>query len=539
VKHIIKLLFILALVLILAACGQGEEQDAGTGEGETTQGEGPITLEMFVDTEGEDAAFVSESRLTTYMEEKFNVKFDVVAGTTNETLTLMLASGDYPKLIYKAWYSMLNVVEYGELGVFVPLEDYIAEYAPNISAAIEANPNLKAAVYAPDGHIYMMPFWEECFHCSMAVKMWINTEWLDAVGMEMPTTTDEFEQVLIAFRDQDPNGNGIQDEIPLTGAINTWNAEPWLFLMNAFIYNTGTGSDFAYINDDNEVAFAANQPEWREGLRYMNSLYEQGLYDPQSFTQGHDQLKSLCGGQEEELCGVYAAGHLGMAVDPWENLERANKYEAVPPLKGPEGLQVTTYFPNRGMDGSFAITNKASEEEAIAFIKLLDWNYSQEGSVSSWFGPIDMGWTWAEEGDLGINGEPAIWKVIESSSADIQTDLTWEPIFYMPADLFLGWTSDQDIYTTDGYERRLYLATQEYEKFKPEHIPPSGMYMTSEDSDTFAQFILPIQNQVYLNSMAFIVGELDIETEWDAYVAGFDDLKVDEFVALLQKYYTE
>ena len=65
------------------------------------------------------------------------------------------------------------------------------------------------------------------------------------------------------------------------------------------------------------------------------------------------------------------------------------------------------------------------------------------------------------------------------------------------------------------------------------------MYMTSEDSDTFAQFILPIQNQVYLNSMAFIVGELDIETEWDAYVAGFDDLKVDEFVALLQKYYTE
>ena len=84
--------------------------------------------------------------------------------------------------------------------------------------------------------------------------------------------------------------------------------------------------------------------------------------------------------------------------------------------------------------------------------------------------------------------DPAIWKVLESSSADIQTDLTWEPIFYMPEKLFLGWASSQDIYTTDGYERRLYLATKDYyEPYKPEQIPPGGMYMTSEDSDTYCQ----------------------------------------------------
>ena len=85
--------------------------------------QGPITLQVFIDTGEEDAAFVTESRLTKYLEDKFNVKFDVVTGTTEESLTLMLASGDYPKLIYKSWYSMLEVVKYGELGVFVPLED--------------------------------------------------------------------------------------------------------------------------------------------------------------------------------------------------------------------------------------------------------------------------------------------------------------------------------------------------------------------------------------------------------------------------------
>ena len=280
-KHLRKLMFALMLLsLLLNACAQGKTEQAAPTEAfpaEAVPAEAvpadataPITLQVFIDTEGQDAAFVTESRLTKYMEKKFNVKLDVVSGTTDESLTLMLASGDYPKLIYKSWYSMLDVVRYGELGVFVPLEDYIAEYAPNVTKAFEENPLLKAAVYAPDGHIYMMPYWEECYHCSMAMKMWINTAWLKAVGMDMPTTTDEFEKVLIAFRDKDPNGNGKKDDIPLTGFAGGWNNDPWGFLMNAFIYNTGTGSDFTYIDGD-KVAFAPIQPEWKEGLKNIKS----------------------------------------------------------------------------------------------------------------------------------------------------------------------------------------------------------------------------------------------------------------------------
>ena len=533
------LLAMTVLCMLISACGPANTPEISPTAQTSAEGSDPITLQVFVDTEGNDAAIVKDSKLTKFLEEKFNVNFDVVAGTTGDTLNLMLASGDYPKLIYKSGFSMLDVVKYGELGVFVPLEDYIADYAPNVIKAIEENPGLKAAVYAPDGHIYMMPYWEECYHCAMSMKMWINTEWLEAVRMEMPTTTQEFEKVLIAFRDQDPNANGNKDEIPLTGYPNGWNNEPWDFLMNSFIYNTGAGSDYVYIDGD-QVAFAPNKPEWREGLRYVKSLYDQGLYDPQAFTQGEEQFKTLLNG-EDEVVGVYAAGHLGMGVDPWasdEMLARANKYEPLPPLKGPAGVQLSPYWPSRGMDGSFAITNKASEEEAVAFIKLLDWNYSEEGSISAWYGPPEVGWTWAEPGDLGINGEPAIWKPIESQSAEFMTDLSWEPIFYMPARLFLGWKSDQDIYTTDGYERRLYLATELYEPYKPEHIPPGGVYMTSEDSDTYAQLAVPIQSHVYLNSVAFIIGEKDIETEWDAYVAGFNDLQLDTYLETLQKYYT-
>lgn len=554
-KHLRSLLFIFVILsILLTACGQASTPvvaptEAGSTEGAPTEGaatqeastvdQTPITLQVFVDTEGQDAQIMKESKLTKHIEETLNVNFDVVSGTTAETLNLMLASGDYPELIYKSWFSMLDVVKYGELGVFVPLESYIEQYAPNVKKAIDENEGLKNAVYAPDGHIYMMPYWEECYHCSMAMKMWINTDWLEAVGMEMPTTTDELEQVLIAFRDQDPNGNGQKDEIPLSGFPGGWNTEPWHFFMNSFIYDTGTGSDYVYI-DNGKVTFAADKPEWKEGLKYAKRLYDQGLYDPQAFTQGEEQFRTLMN-DEAELVGVYAAGHLGMGVDPWaseEMLARANKYEPLPPLKGPAGVQLTPYWPNRGMEGSFAITNKASEEEAVAFMKVLDWHYSREGSISGWYGPMNVGWTWAETGDLGINGEPAIWKPIESQSAEFMTDLSWEPIFYMPAELFLGWKSDQDIYTTDGYERRLYLATQLYEPYRPEAIPPTGMYMSTEDSDTYGQLAVPIREHVYLNSVAFIIGEQDIDEKWDEYVAGFEGLQLDKFLETQQKYYT-
>ena len=127
-KHLRKLVFaFMLLALLLNACAQGQTEQAAPTEAAPADRPrllkvrppkrlAPITLQVFIDTGEEDAAFVTESRLTKYLEDKFNVKFDVVSGTTAESLTLMLASGDYPKLIYKSWYSMLEVVKYGELG---------------------------------------------------------------------------------------------------------------------------------------------------------------------------------------------------------------------------------------------------------------------------------------------------------------------------------------------------------------------------------------------------------------------------------------
>lgn len=72
------------------------------------------------------------------------------------------------------------------------------------------------ALRSPDGTVRALPIGDETAHNTIDSQLWINQKWLDKLNLDMPQTPEEFKEVLIAFRDKDPNGNGIQDEIPFT-----------------------------------------------------------------------------------------------------------------------------------------------------------------------------------------------------------------------------------------------------------------------------------------------------------------------------------
>ena len=88
---------------------------------------------------------------------------------------------------------------------------------------------------APDGHIYALPQWADCYHCTYPDKLWINSTWLKKLNLQMPKTTEELRTVLRAFKTQDPNGNGKADEIPMT--TDAQDSSLIAYLMNAFAYN--------------------------------------------------------------------------------------------------------------------------------------------------------------------------------------------------------------------------------------------------------------------------------------------------------------
>ena len=262
-----------------------------------------------------------------------------------------------------------------------------------------------------------MPQVNECYHCFYSQRAWINSDWLENVGMGVPQTTDEFIDVLTAFKEQDANGNGDpNDEIPLAAATTGWNGNIDGFLMNPFVFTEFKGSNQFFQIEDGAVSTTATTEGYREGLRYLNTLFAAGLFGEESFTQPMNQIKQQVEGGDAPTIGVVISG----AHPNFANIggDRWLKYVAVPSLEGPTGLRQAPFNP-WGVGSGQCVIN-AQTEHADAAFKWCDGLYDRETTLRSVFGVPqweaeaageDGQWRWAEEGEPALGPEfDSIWR---------------------------------------------------------------------------------------------------------------------------------
>ncbi|MBW7455062.1 extracellular solute-binding protein [Paenibacillus sepulcri] len=528
---------LLAAILVLSACSNSGAGTGGdTGGNTPASAEGRISLPAFT-LQSSAIQDYDDNDLTKLIAEKFNVDIKwtlAPADAVLEKQNVLLASGNYPPIFFGGQFNQNDQIKYGQSGILLPLNKLIEQYGPNIQAAFEKSPYLLKGVTAPDGNIYALPGLEECYHCDYSQKMYINKEWLQKLNLQMPTTTDELYKVLKAFQEQDPNGNGLKDEIPLTGATKWWHGEPTYYLMNAFIY--ATDENFLTLNDG-VVDISANKPEWKEGLACVKKLYQEGLIDPQAYTQNLEGLQKVADNPDTIILGAFTGG---CCVPTITDDARWTQYEVVPPIKGPGGVQLTGYFGGSVGDAQFAVTNIASEEQQIAAIKIVDYFYSQEGALDSMYGPKDIGWFDAKPDEKGIDGNPAIYQGIEAYTRKDKRSVTWDNnLKYTPADLFNANVQGQDITKPDGFEKYLALQTDKLVPFKPKETFPQAIWYNPEEAQNIAQMKTDIMSYISTNALQFITGNKDLDKSWDDYVKGFDGLGLEKYIEANQKAYDE
>ena len=85
------------------------------------------------------------------------------------------------------------------------LNGYIDNYMPNLRSIFERRPNYRKAMEFPDGNIYQLPSVAENANIQSPTELFINKKWLDALGLPIPKTTEQFYQTLKAFKTRDPN----------------------------------------------------------------------------------------------------------------------------------------------------------------------------------------------------------------------------------------------------------------------------------------------------------------------------------------------
>jgi putative aldouronate transport system substrate-binding protein len=546
----IALLVILSMLLVsctgapapAAAPAESAAGDAGAAEA----GGEPVTIRIF-SPQAPDSDLTTNS-FTKEAEEMFNIKFEwqttpFDGNSAKEQRQISLASGDYPDLFMLIpWidqFSQLDLLKYGQQGVIIPLNDLIAAHGPNIQAALDNYPDFKAMATAPDGNIYGLPQLIECYHCSYGNKMWVNTKWLEALGMEMPTTTDEFKAMLEAFKTQDPNGNGIADEVALSGSIEDYGVRLIPFLMNGFIYDDDR--TFLILNDG-KIDTVANKPEWKEGLAYVKSLYDAGLIDPGAFTQNAEAFKKIGDNAEAQLLGAGAGMHPAIFVTTEEGGPYGPDYNPLPPLQGPHSAY-STFLPNMVPGATFVLTNKASPEAQVAAIKLVDYMFTEEGQLRAHFGEEGVvgDWRRPQEGDIANNKDvEPIFATIPLAAGEQPPNTDWGAIaqYFQPKTFRDGWVQGTDIYAGDGYERRLQEATDLYAgKQSPDLFPFWAVWPDPATADAVAMQRQNITDYISQNALEFVTGAKDLDADWDAYVAGLEQLDLAGYLAAMQAAY--
>lgn len=493
-----------------------------------------VTLSIYV---GDTSSFDLENNVVIkYVEEMTGVKLDLVSSTGAETLTLLLNSGDYPDIILDWGLDASTIAYYGtEQGIFLPAEELIDKYSVNIKAYMEANKPYAVSSVAADGHIYGTPkIPEQVFSHSMASrKAWINQTWLEKLGLEMPNTTDELYDVLIAFRDQDPNGNGIKDEIPISGCINTWAGEPQYFLLNSFVY---TDPSYYLYNDAGTLEFVATSEEFKEGIAYIKKLYNEGLIDPAAFTQDLSQLQQL-GASDPTTMGLAFCGHLGMAIDT-TNLDVSKQFTYMVNPEGPAGKRFATTANTNGYSNTvvWAITDNCEHPEIA--MRMIDFFFDDYFSMIDYYGIEGKQWKWAEAGTTDLYGREAIFEKLNVfQQSDHETDLVTDT-FCLSRTAYI-WGSEvaltTDVYDPMQYEYRLADATKAYAPYFPEY--PLVFRFSSEEATSFNELKSSLTSYVNQCVAQFIVGDMDLDSQWEEYVQQVNALNVAEYVEIAQAAY--
>lgn len=184
----------------------------------------------------------------------------------------MVASGKLTDVIEYNWRTVPKGPDQAiEAGTIIRLNELIENYAPNVNRYLNENPEIKKMVTTDEGNIYTFPFVRGDESLMVFMGMIIRQDWLDKLNLKRLSTIGEWEEVLTAFKNEDPNGNGKKDEVPLIVQLND--------MKNIAAFVGAYGIHAQFYNDNGTVKYESTQPEFKEFLTTMNKWYEEGLLD--------------------------------------------------------------------------------------------------------------------------------------------------------------------------------------------------------------------------------------------------------------------
>ena len=357
--------------------------------------------------------------------EQFNIELQTETAISTEimsTLNARLASGESMPDIFDVGFTIQRAVELYEQGRILGLSQLIKDYAPEIERRmITENPSLAIAHSTSDGEILRIPSVEESIQHEIYV-MHIRYDWLRELSLDVPTTPDEFLDALIAFRENDMNGDGRQNEIFSPGSFGTFNAT----LSTAFdVPKLSSANDSWWVDEDGKIYNTMVSDNAKDFVEFVQKMGEAGVLDVEYTNTTADAINQKR--YNNLVSGITGAWWDSVVLDV-QIAEKVPGAEYVPmePLKSASGDQFILRRNNNGWDPHYLSSTCA---DPVGCIKLLNWCYTKEGTQILYFGEtapggdyymtptdvpegitdIDYQLVYTEKGEKAMAEEPELW----------------------------------------------------------------------------------------------------------------------------------
>lgn len=472
------------------------------------------------------------------LEEQTNVHIKwtcFVADQFADKKNLALAQfGALPDGLFVAGMGDYDLLRYAKQGIIIPLENLIDKYMPNLLSVFEKYPEYRVMCTAPDGHIYSFPWIEQLGSGKEAIQAiggipYINKKWLDYLGISVPTTTEELELALIAFRD---HATELEQAFSITGSvipmsfiINNGDQDPAI-LINGFGEGYGDTGDHFAVTNQGKVIYTTVQEGYKEGIAWLHHLVEENLTDPEAFTQDWSTYVAKGKNHRYGLCFTWDIA----------NIDNYEDYIMLPALAGPDGLVTVTRqngSETSGFDRGRCVLTSNCRDTALA-AAWIDQMYAPIQSAQNNWG------TYGEKGpanifEMGKNeyGDPMLihMDLGTNSPVEIRENQSVNGPLAILNDYYGVFVTEPD----DAKWRLDNMHETYLKDMKNEYVYPN-VFMSMEDTNRISQLDTDIKRYAEQMKASWILNG-GIENEWDAYLEKMESYGLSEYLQIKQKYF--
>jgi putative aldouronate transport system substrate-binding protein len=367
-----KKLAIIVLVLMLAvlsACGGGGSTDEGkvsgaepaasdeqSAEAPAAQPEntGPTSIKMLTGVWGQPPVDIEKSSIFQKLEELTNTDLDITVvpvSSYDQNLNLVMAANELPDLVHAFNDKAPTLVKAINQGAFHDLSEFDLSQYPNLQQVpdlIWKNAKINGKTYGVPSPVGLN-----------AQDFMVRKDWLEKLNLKEPTNLEELRNVLIAFREGDPDGNGQKDTFGMVGRgyglLGAFGVQEPQFEGDMMLLDWMTSG-------------------YRDYLAYMNDLYKHEVMPKEYFLmKGSDTKDMLVNGiAGAQSAGLHNAGELTVEVQ--KKIPGAS-FMPLSPMEGPKGY---TGKQQLGYYGMWLIPSNVDKAKVPAILSYLDQSASEE-----------------------------------------------------------------------------------------------------------------------------------------------------------------